>query len=342
MVCGIYKLILFALILLLVPTWAQAQSASDFYKDRTVYLQIGSGSGGGYDIIGRIFARFIGTYIAGIPKVVPQNIPGGGSLAMANNFANITPRDGSVFGIFNTGMILTPLLTPSVVKYDPRKFKFIGSPAREAHVLIAWHTAPVVNLDDVFKQEIIVGASAPGGALFDYPLLANQLLGTKFRVVNGYRSSHESRLAMERGEVHALAGHSWGTVKSDFADDMARGRIRVIAAFGMQKHHDLQNIPLFPIGKSEEERQLFNLMYSRQITGRPFMTPPDVPDDRVDALRKAFDETVKDKAFLNEAEKLNVDIDPVSYVELERLVTELYAIPRPILDRMQNILQAER
>jgi len=322
------------------PTWSYAQSASDFYKGRTIFLQIGSGSGGGYDIIGRLFARFMGPYIEGYPKIVPQNVPGGGSLAMANNFANIVPRDGSVFGIFNTGMILTPLLTPSVVKYDPRKFNFIGAPAREAHVLIAWHTAPITNIEDVFKREIIVGATAPGGAPFDYPLLTNELLGTKFRVVTGYRSSHESRLAMERGEVHALAGHGWAAVKSDFVDDIATGRIRVIAAFGMQKHHDLENVPLFPIGNSEEEHQLFNLMYSRQITGRPFLTPPDVPKNRLDTLRKAFVETMKDKNFLTDAEKLNIDIDPVSNDELERLVTELYAVPRPILDRMQKILQS--
>ena len=338
MVRGIRTRILLSLFLLLCPTWSHAQSASEFYKGRTIFLQIGSGSGGGYDIIGRLFARFMGPHIAGNPRIVPQNVPGGGSLALANNFANIVPRDGSVFGIFNTGMILTPLLTPSVVKYDPRKFKFIGAPAREAHVLIAWHTAPITNIEDVFKREIIVGATAPGGAPFDYPLLTNELLGTKFRVVTGYRSSHESRLAMERGEVHALAGHGWASVKSDFVEDIATGRIRVIAAFGMQKHHDLPNIPLFPIGSTEEERQLFNLMYSRQITGRPFMAPPDVPQDRLDALRRAFKDTMKDKVFLTDADKLNVDIDPVSYDELERLVTELYAVPRPILDRMQKIL----
>jgi len=340
MVCNNYKRVLLLVSLLLIPTWSQAQPAADFYKNRTIFLQIGSGSGGGYDIIGRLFARFMGPYIAGNPKIVPQNVPGGGSLALANNFANIVPRDGSVFGIFNTGMILKPLLTPSVVKYDPRKFKFIGAPAREAHVLIAWHTAPITTLEDVFKREVIVGATAPGGAPFDYPLLTNELLGSKFRIVSGYRSSHESRLAMERGEVHALAGHGWASVKSDFVEDMATGRIRVIAAFGMQKHHDLQNVPLFPIGKSDEERQLFNLMYSRQITGRPFMTPPDVPQDRLESLRKAFSATMKDKAFLTDAEKLNVDIDPVSAEELERLVGELYAVPRPILDRMQKILSS--
>ena len=319
---------------------AMGQSAEDFYKGKTIHLQIGSGVGGGYDIIGRLYSRYIGKYIVGQPIVSPQNVPGGGSLALANNFANVSPRDGSVFGIFNTGMVLTPLLTPSVVKFDPRKFGVIGSPAREAHVLIAWHTAPIKGIDDAYNNEIISAATAPGGAPFDYPLLTNQLLGTKFKVVNGYRSTHESRLAMERGEVHAIAGHAWASVKADYADDIANKRINVIAAFGMRKHPDLIDVPLFPLGISDADRQLFNLMYSRQVTGRPFMTPPDVPKERLAALRLAFERTAKDQAFLMEAEKFNVDIDPVYFEELEGLIKEVYATPKPVIERIQKLLSS--
>jgi hypothetical protein len=321
---------------------ARGQSAEDFYKGKHIYLQIGSGVGGGYDIIGRLFSRYIGKYIPGNPLVSPQNIPGGGSLALANNFANVSPRDGSVFGIFNTGMILTPLLTPSVVKFDPRNFGVIGSPAREAHVLISWHTAPITGIEDVFKREIISAATAPGGAPFEYPLLTNKLLGSKFKIVNGYRSSHESRLAMERGEVHAIAGHGWASVKSDYADDIAKKRINVIAAFGMKQHPDLLDVPLFPLGKTEEDRQLFNLMYSRQVTGRPFMTPPEVPKVRLEALREAYARTVKDQAFLEEAKKFNIDIDPVYFEELEGLIKDLYATPKSVIDQIQKILASEK
>ena len=302
----------------LAPSPLLAQAQTDFYKGKTITLQIGSGPGGGYDILGRMFARHMGKYIPGNPNIMPQNVPGGGSLFMANQFASITVRDGSVFGIFNTGMALTPLLTPGVVKFDPRKFRFIGSPNREAHVLIASANSPIKSMDDIFSKEMIVAATAPGGAPFDFPLLTNELLGTKFKIVAGYKSSNDAKLATERGEVHGQAGHGWTAVKSA----------------------DLMDIPLLPTGKTEEEKQLFNLMYSRQVIGRPLMTPPDVPSDRLKILRDAYAATVKDAAFLSEAEKFMVDIDPVYYDELDRLLTELYATPPSIVKRMQDILEA--
>ena len=324
----------------LAPLPLLAQAPSDFYKGKTITLQIGSGAGGGYDILGRMFARHMGKYMPGNPNIMPQNVPGGGSLFMANQFASITVRDGSVFGIFNTGMALTPLLTPGVVKFDPRKFRFIGSPNREAHVLIASANSPIKSMDDIFSKEMIVAATAPGGAPFDFPLLTNELLGTKFKIVAGYKSSNDAKLATERGEVHGQAGHGWTAVKSEYADDLAKKRIMVVAAFGMQKHADLMDIPLLPTGKTEEEKQLFNLMYARQVIGRPLMTPPDVPADRLQILRDAYAATVKDPAFLSDAEKFMVDIDPVYYDELERLLTELYATPPGIVKRMQEILEA--
>ncbi len=326
----------------LLPATATAQTVAEFYKGKTITLQIGSGVGGGYDLLGRLFARHMGKYIPGNPNIVPQNVPGGGSLQLANLYASIAPRDGSVFGIFNTGMALTPLLTPAVAKFDPRKFQFIGSPNREAHVLIGSASGPVKTIDDVFTKEMIVAATAPGGAPFDFPLLTNEVLGTKFNIVTGYKSSNEAKLATERGEVHGQAGHGWTAVKSEYADDLAKKRILVIAAFGMQKHPDLLDVPLMPTGKTLEEKQLFNLMYSRQVIGRPFMTPQDVPADRLKALRDAYAATVKDKDFLAEAQKLNVDIDPVYHDELDKLMAELYATPPAIVKRMQEILETQK
>lgn len=319
---------------------AHAQSVQEFYTKRLVTLQIGSGVGGGYDVIGRLFSRHMGKFIPGNPTVAPQNVPGGGSLQLANQFANITARDGSVFGIFNTGMALTPLLTPSAVKFDPRKFNFIGSPAREAHVLIVWHTAPVQTIEDAFKTTLTVAATAPGGAPYEFPHLTNTLLGSKFRVIKGYRSSQASKLAMEREEVHGIAGHGWASVKAEYGEDLAAGRIKVVAAFGMKKHKDLENIPLFPTGTTEEERRLFALMYSRQVIGRPFAAPQDVPKDRLEALRNAYAATVKDAAFLAEASKFNIDIDPVYHDELNELIEDLYATPQSVVARMQAILKA--
>jgi tripartite-type tricarboxylate transporter receptor subunit TctC len=318
---------------------AQAQTPADFYKGKTIFLQIGSGVGGGFDMIGRLFGRHIGKYIPGKPTIVPQNVPGGGSLQLANQFANITPHDGSVFGIINNGAPLTPLLTPSAAKFDPRKFLWLGSPIREAFIFIAWHTAPAKTIDDLFKVETIVGSTGPGGANYDFPFLTNALIGTKFKIISGYNSSAQSKLAMERGEIHAYAGVGLAAM-SEYAEEIRSGRIKALAAFGMKKNRKLMDVPLFPIGKTEEERQLFQLMYAREDFGRPFLAPPDVPADRIAALREAFLQTMKDEEFLADAKKLNVDLDPVSWQELQELTHKLYATPEPVVKRMQEILAA--
>jgi tripartite-type tricarboxylate transporter receptor subunit TctC len=328
----------FSCLFIALPTYAMSQSPTDFYKGRTVFLQIGSGSGGAYDLTGRLFARHMGPYIDGAPKLVPQNIPGGGSLNMANNYGKIAARDGSVYGVFNSGMATTPLLMPEVAHFDPRTFNFLGSPSREAHILVAWHDSPLKNMQDVFEKEIIVGATSPGGAPYEFPFLTNILIGTKFKIITGYKSSSETKLAMERGEIHAEAGLGWATAKSDRMSDIQSGRLKIIASFAFTPHPDLVEYPAFPSGRSEEDRQIFRLMYARQAYGRPFATPPDVPRDRVTALRTAFEKTMKDSTFLEEAKRLSVDINPVSAEELTRLTEDLFKTPQSVLKRIHSIL----
>ncbi len=319
-----------------------AQTPAEFYKARTVFVQIGSGSGGIYDIVGRLFTRHMGAFIPGNPKLVAQNVPGGGSLTLANQFSAISPRDGSVFGVFNNGMPLTPLLNPSATHFDPRRFNFLGSPSRESHVLVAWHTGPVKSFDDLFTKELIVGATSTGAAPYDFPLLTNTLIGTKFKIVTGYQSGTETKLAMERGEIQANAGLAWSSVKTDYASQIAENKVVILAAFGFKQHDELRHVPLLPTGNTEEERQLFHLMYARQAYGRPFATPPGVPNDRVAALRQGFEATLKNDRFLAEAKKLNVEIDPVSADELNKLTADLYATPTQVVKRMQKLLEAAK
>ena len=320
------------------PVCAFAQSPAEFYKGRTVFLQIGSGPGGAYDLTGRLFARHMGQFIPGAPKLVPQNIPGGGSLNMANNYAKVAARDGSVYGVFNSGMATTPLLIPESAHFDPRKFNYLGSPSREAHILVAWHNSPLKTMRDVFEKEIIVGATSPGGAPYEFPFLTNALIGTRFKIITGYKSNPETKLAMERGEIDATAGLGWATAKSEYMSDIKSGRIKVIASFAFTPHPDLAEYPVLPSGSSEEDRHIFRLMYARQAYGRPFATPPDVPQDRVAALRKAFEETLRDNAFLEEANRLSVDINPVSADELTKLTEDLFSTPQSVLKRIHSIL----
>lgn len=319
---------------------ATAQTPTDFYKGRTVFLQIGSGVGGGYDIVGRLFSRHMAKHIPGNPNLVPQNVPGGGSLQLANQFGAVAPRDGSMFGILNNGVPSTPLLTPNAAKFDPRKFSFLGSPSREAHVMMTWHTAPIKTMDDLFTKETIIAATSPGAAPYDVPFLTNTVIGTKFKIITGYNSSNDGRLAMERGEVHGTAAMGWVSVKSDYADDLKNKRILIVAAFGMRPNKELQamGVPLMPTGKTEEDRQLFQLMYARQDFGRPFLTPPDVPADRLAALRGAFEATMKDADFLADAKRLTVEVEPVTWQELHQLIDKLYQTPEPVVKRMQEIM----
>lgn len=336
----ILGLSLSAIAFVLAPVSSEAQTPEEFYKGKTVFLQIGSGVGGGYDTMGRLVQRHIGKHIPGKPNVVPQNIPSGGSLKLANMFGNVTPRDGSIFGVFNNGMPMTPLLTPSAAMFDPLKFNFIGSPLREGHVLITWNTAPVKTVDELFTKELITGATAPGAAPYEFTLLNNIINGTKFKIVTGYKSGSEVWLAMERGETQAYAGLAWNSAKVDYGQYLESKQAKVLAAFGMKKHPDLMDVPLLPVGKTEEDRQLFQLMYARQAYGRPFAAPPEVPADRVKALRDAFAATMKDDGLLAEAKKMKVDIAPVTGEELTQLTIDLHRTPKSVVDRMRTLLSA--
>ena len=318
-----------------------ADPVVDFYRDRTIFLQIGSESGGIYDIVGRLVARHMAKHFPGPPKIVAQNVPGGGSLALANQFGNVAVRDGTVFGVFNNGMPTTPLLNPQAAHYDPRRFNFIGSTSREAHILVVWRTAPVQTLDALFTKELIVGATSPGAAPYDFPLLTNALIGTRFKIVKGYAGGGETQLAMRRGEIHGNAGLALGSYKADYIDAIRSGDVHIVAAFGMVKNRELQDVPLFPLGKADD-RQLFELMYARQFYGRPFATPPGVPAERLAVLRQAFEATLRDADFLAEAARAYVDIDPVAGEELTELTQRLYQTPPALLARMQAVLASAK
>lgn len=324
---------------IVVSSAKAADSAEEFYRGKTIFLHIGSATTGSYNLAGRAVAQHMEKYIPGKPNIVIQNVPN--TMVLANQFGNTTPRDGTVFGLFVNGMPTIPLIDPQSAHYDTRKFIFLGSPTRETHLLVGWHNAPVQTLDDVFAKEMIVAGQAPGTAPNDYPRLTNQVIGTKFKLVSGYQSQGERTLAMQRGEVHGQAGSSLSNVKASYKDMLEKKEIRLIGIFGFRKNNEIPDVPLFPLGKTQEDRDLFALMYSRQAYGRPFLLPPDVPADRVAALRKAFDQTMKDPAFIAEALKLQMDYDPVSADELATLTNELYAIPKPTLERMAKLVSTE-
>ncbi|MDH3242118.1 MAG: tripartite tricarboxylate transporter substrate-binding protein [Alphaproteobacteria bacterium] len=322
---------------------AAAESAMEFYKGKRIYLKIGSQTGGGYDTIGRAIARFMDKHIPGEPKIIVQNIPGGGSLRMMNQIYNTGKKDGSEFGLGSSGMPTTPLLNPKAAKYDPQKLLWIGSPTKIVEILMVSDKSPVQTLDGIYKTQLVIGASSPGSATLDFPYITNAISGTKFKIVAGYKGAGGVALAMQRGEVFGIAGFALASLNSSRWKTMAdKGEVKVLAQFGFKPSKRIPNVPLFKLPTNDADMQIIRILYSRMDYGRPFFAVPGVPADRLDALRTAFAKTMTDKGFLAQAKKLQLYIDPATPEELAALTTQLYSTPKPVIERLINLTDRMR
>jgi tripartite-type tricarboxylate transporter receptor subunit TctC len=315
---------------------APAQDVAAFYHGKTLRIIVGVGVGSGYDLNARLLARHLGKHVPGQPAVIVQNQPGAGSMSMTNQLVAAGPFDGSVIGAPFNGMPTTPLLQPAAARFDPNRLNWLGSTNRETQVTYVWHTAPVQSFDELAAKELIVGAQAPGSTQYDYPMLANAIFGTRFKIVTGYESTPKIHLAMERGEVHGNGATNWSTLKLLNAGWIADGSVKLIAQWALKKHPDLPDVPLvLDRAKTESDRQALLLALARLEYGRPFFLPPDVPAERVAALRRAFDATMKDPAFLADAEHMKIDIDPLSGEEVAALVRQVAATPPDTVARVR-------
>lgn len=319
---------------------AAAEPAGEFFNGKTVRLLIGFGPGGGYDIYARVIAQHMGRHIPGHPSIVPQNMPGAGSVLVANNLANVAPRDGTVLGTFASGVPSVPLLAPDQAKFDASALTWIGSANNEVQIDYVWHTAPATTLEGVRQREIILGATGPGAASVDFPLMVNAILGFKYKLVLGYKGTTEINLAMERGEVHGVGGLTWAGTRSATPDWLRDRKIVIVAQYGRTRHPELPDVPLvIDLAENEADRQALNLVFSRQELGRPYAAPPLLPADRTTALRQAFDATMNDPAFLADAKKAKLDILPVDGETVAKMVTALSETSPEVVDRVRKILQ---
>jgi hypothetical protein len=261
---------------------------------------------------------------------------------MTNALYNTGPFDGTVIGASFNGMPTTPLLQPTGVRFDPVKLLWIGSSNREAQVTYLWHTAPVDTFEDIRSKEIVVGAQAPGTTQYDYPMLVNHLFGFKFKVITGYESTPKIHLAMESGEVQGNGASNWSTLKALNASWIAEKKIKILAQWALRKHPDLTDVPMvLDLAKNDRDRQALLLALARLEFGRPFFLPPNVPADRVAALRLAFDATMKDKEFLADAEKVKIDIDPLSGEEVAALVEQVARTSPDTAARVRAAMEAK-
>jgi len=321
------------------PALAQQEDVAAFFKGKTLRLIVGIGVGSGYDINARLLARYMPAHIPGQPTIIVQNQPGAGSLTMTNALYNNGPFDGTVMGASFNGMPTTPLLQPTGARFDPVKLNWLGSTNRETQAMYVWHTAPAQLLEDAKTKETVMGGQAPGSTQFDYPVLANRLFGFKFKVVTGYESTPKIHLAMESGEVHGTIAN-WSTLKAINPGWIAEKKIRILAQWALTRNPELKDVPMFlSLAKTDAERAALELMLARLEYGRPFFLPPNVPAERVAALRRAFDATMKDPAYLAEADKLKIEVDPLNGEEVAALVDQVFRTPPETVARVRTAME---
>jgi tripartite-type tricarboxylate transporter receptor subunit TctC len=324
---------------LLGPAHAQDDIAA-FYRGKQVRLIVGTAPGGGYDLFARIVARHIAAHIPGQPTVIVQNQPAAGGLVMTNQLYALGPKDGTAIGVPINGIPTAPLLQQGA-QFDATKLNWLGSTNREPYVAFVWHTAPVQSLTELRARDLVVGATAPGTTMADFPLVVNEVLGLKFKVVRGYEGTPQINHAIERGEIQGQGGIGWAAVKAQVPQWIAEKKIKVIAQYGLKRHPDLADVPaMLELAANEPDRQALAMLFARAEYGRPYFLPPDVPLDRVTALRHAFDATMKDPAFVADAARLQLNIDPMTGEEVQALVAQLNRTPPAIVTRVRAALEA--
>jgi tripartite-type tricarboxylate transporter receptor subunit TctC len=321
---------------------AAAQDAVEaFYRGKTVTITVGSAVGGGYDTYARLVGRHLGKHIPGNPTIVVQNIPGAGSNKAASYVALQAPKDGTAIGAIQSGAIIQPLISDQPIPHDPSKFVMLGSANRSVYLCVVRSDAPVKTFQETFDKEVIIGTSGEGATLREMPIMLINVLGVKLRIVGGYAGSREIVVAMERNEVHGMCGMDWSSLATQQRDWISSGFVRPLAQEDLQGHPEMNRmgVPLtISFAKTEEDRQVMEMIYSQNLFGRPYLVPPGVPADRVAALRRALAAMLQDKALLAEAEKSGLDIGPMGGEELQALVARLYALPPKVIERAKQSL----
>ena len=315
---------------------ASADDVRDFYKNKTVTLVVSTPPGGGYDIWGRLLSRHYGDHIPGQPKMIVQNMVGAGGIRATITIYNVSSKDGTLIGIVNATAPFVPLLEPSNdAKFDASKFGWIGSMARESSFCVVWGGSDVKTFDDVLKMPLTVGSTGPGAQMERYPVLINRLFGAKFQVINGYAGGNDIYLAMERGEVAGRCGITLPTLRNVHPDWLPEKKAHLIVETGLSRDPDdaVKDVPmLVDMAKTDEQRLIMELIFANGEIQVPVFTPPGVPTDRLDALRKAFKETLEDPALIADANKLKLTPRYVSGDEVEKLLQRVYAMSPSVVE----------
>ncbi|MGD0023981.1 MAG: hypothetical protein ABSC37_05010 [Xanthobacteraceae bacterium] len=324
-------------LLLAVCFGAGGASAEDFYRNKQLRLIVGFPAGNDYDLGARFLVKYLTKYIPGQPNIIVQNMPQAASVVAANYLYAQAPRDGTVFGSFSRNIVNDALTAQSNVAVDPRRFIWLGATSRPARVCVRWFTAAVKAPADLFTQEFIVGAAGAGSSMAILPTVLNHVLGTKFRIVEGYQGLGDAMLAIERGELQgACASYQQFRVSEQLFRD---GKLTFLLRAEEAPIPEIPDVPsIFDFAKTDEQRQLMQFVFSSTEFGRPYVFPPEVPKDRVEIMRKAVAEAVHDPELVAEAAGIKMDMTYTPPDHLEQLVAKLYQTPPALVATVKALL----
>ncbi len=316
---------------------AAAQSLEKILKSKKVSMYISSGAGGTYDAYARVISRHFGNHLPGKPKILPRNMPGASGLRATNFLYRIAPKDGTAMAMLQRSVTIQPLLGVKAARYDARKLNWLGSTTREVSTGIIWHTSPLKTLADAMKMELIVGSSGIGSDTGAFPRVLNHFIGTKFKIVYGYKSGSDISLALERQEVHGRLGWSWSSIKSRAAGLLRDKKIRVFVQMGLKPAPDLPGVPMaLDFAKNPEDRRAMEIIFAPTTIGWPTAMPPDVPVKTVAIFRAAYKATMKDPAFLKDTKRQRLPVAPVTGEEIHKLLDRIYAFPEADVARARE------
>lgn len=318
-----------------------ADPVADFYRGKTMQIIIATAPGGDYDNRARLLARHMHRHIPGEPTIVPQNMPGAVGVQAANYMATVAPRDGTVMHAIMQNMAAHQAIGGLATKFDVTRFGWIGNSTDSPNLISAFHTTGITRFEQVLERELVVGAPGTATSSVYYPHALNVLVGAKFKIISGYPGGNNVNMAIERGEVGGRGSNSLAAWKATKPDWLREGKLHHIVQIALKRHPELPNVPLMhELARNEEDRQVLEFLSSDVPLSRAYVTTPDVPAERLAALRRAFNATMKDAAFLAEADKAGIDISPSTGEEAERIVAGILRTPPAVVVRAKAILES--
>ncbi len=319
-----------------VPSAAVADPVADFYRGKTINVYIGVNVGGGYDFEARLLARFMKAHIPGNPTLVPQNMIGAGGIKMANYLYSIAPQDGTAIGMFPNTLIAVQAVGTEGAQYDANKFSWLGTISTSPLTFAVWNTSGVRTIEEARQKQLTVAASNKGAITYTFPRMLNEFLGTKLKIVSGYQGNSTMVVAMERGEVDGVT-NSYDSWKSLNPAWLREKKINLLVQTE-PKSKELDIPSVQDLARTEDDRKIIQLIVSGDAIGKPLATAPNVPAERVKALRDAFDATIKDPAFIEAAATARVEINPIQGVQIQNTVGQVLATPKRLAERAKAII----